>query len=127
MAEALSLSGASSLSVPDLAEAVVRGGGPGLQQLPTRQVRTRLRSYLDDTARIDLARLDGEPRRDPDAVMRVMRALGRSTATEVAISALARDASASDELMGDATVQWYLGALARVHRAVRWHRAALSR
>jgi len=111
---ALSLSGVSSLTIADLAEVIVRGGWPGLQQLPTRQVRTRLRSYLDDTARIDLARLDGEPRRDPDAVMRVMRALGRSTATEVAISALARDASMGDERMGDSTVQGYLGALARV-------------
>lgn len=108
------LTGTSPLTVPDLAQAVVRGGWPGLQQLPTHQVRARLRSYLDDTARIDLARLDGEPRRDPGAVTRVVRALGRSVATEVTISALARDASTGDERMGDATVQSYLGALARV-------------
>ncbi|MDQ0614408.1 putative AAA+ superfamily ATPase [Microbacterium sp. W4I4] len=79
-----------------------------------RQVLTRLRSYVDDTARIDLPRLEGEPRRDPDAVLRVMRALGRSTATEVSVSALARDSSTGDERMGDATVQGYLGALSRV-------------
>lgn len=110
----VALAGMSPLTVPDLAEAIVRGGWPGLQRLPTRQALARLRSYLDDTARIDLARLDGEPRRDPDAVMRVVRALGRSVATEVAISALARDASTGGERMGDSTVQGYLGALARV-------------
>lgn len=108
------ISGASGLSVPDLAEAAVRGGWPGLQALPLRQVMSRLRSYLDDTARIDLPRLDGEPRRDPEAVLRLMRALGRSVATEVSIAALARDSSAGDERMTDATAQGYLGALARV-------------
>ncbi|MBS1907546.1 MAG: ATP-binding protein [Actinobacteria bacterium] len=108
------VSGSSDLSVPALAEATVRGGWPGLQALPMRQVSARLRSYLDDTARVDLQRLDAEPRRNPDAVMRVIRALGRSTATEVSIAALARDASGGDERMTDATVQGYLGALARV-------------
>lgn len=108
------VSGASSLTIRDLAEVLVRGGWPGLHLLPTRQALVRLRSYLDDTARIDLQRLDDEPRRDPDAVTRVMRALGRSTATEVAIAALARDASMGDERMTDATVQSYLAALARV-------------
>ena len=108
------VSGVSRLSIPDLAQAIVRGGWPGLQELPLRQVLARLRSYLEDTARIDLPRLDGEPRRDPDAVMRVIRALGRSTATEVAVAALARDASVASETMTDATVQGYLGALARV-------------
>lgn len=108
------VSGASSLTIPDLAEAVVRGGWPGLQELPLRQVLTRLRSYVDDTARIDLPRLEGEPRRDPDAVLRMMRALGRSTATEVSVAALARDSSTGDERMGDATAQGYLNALSRV-------------
>lgn len=108
------VSGVSSLTVPDLAEAVVRGGWPGLQELPLRQVLTRLRSYVDDTARIDLPRLEGEPRRDPDAVLRVIRALGRSTATEVSTAALARDSSTGDERMGDATVQGYLDALSRM-------------
>lgn len=108
------VSGASSLTVPDLAEAVVRGGWPGLQELPLRQVLTRLRSYVDDTARIDLPRLEGEPRRDPDAVLRMIRALGRSTATEVSVAALARDSSTGDERMGDATAQGYLNALSRV-------------
>lgn len=108
------IAAASHLSVADLARATVRGGWPGLRELPQRQVLVRLRSYLEDTARVDLARLDGEPRRDPDAVMRVMRALGRSTATEVAVAALARDASTGAERMTDATAQGYLGALARV-------------
>ncbi|MEJ1089736.1 DUF4143 domain-containing protein [Microbacterium sp. Mu-80] len=108
------VSGASDLTVPDLAEVLVRGGWPGLQTLPLRQAVNRLRSYLDDTARIDLPRLEDEPRRDPDAVLRLVRALGRSVATEVSIAALARAASAGDERMTDATVQSYLGALSRV-------------
>lgn len=108
------ISGTSALTVPGLAEATVRGGWPGMQELPLRQAAGRVRSYLDDTARVDIARLEGEPRRDPDAIMRVMRALARRTATEVAVAALARDASTGATRMADATVQGYLGALARV-------------
>jgi len=108
------IGGASTLTVPDLAETVVRGGWPGMQDLPLRQAINRVRSYLDDTARVDIPRLEDEPRRDPEAVTRLMRALARSTATEVAVAALARDASSGGARMADATVQGYLGALARV-------------
>ncbi len=111
---AAGVSGVSELSIPDLAEAVVRGGWPGMQELPLRLVLNRLRSYLGDIARIDLPRLDDEPRRDPEAVLRLTRALGRSVATEISIAALARDASVGEKRMTDATVQGYLGALARV-------------
>lgn len=112
--EEVRLSGTASLSIQELAEAVVRGGWPGLRDLPSDQVIDRLQSYLDDTARVDVRMLEGEPRRDPAAVSRVIRALARSTATEVAISAVARDASGGNERMTDATVQNYLSALSRV-------------
>lgn len=108
------VSGTSELTVPDYAELVVRGGWPGLLALPLQQALARTRSYLDDTARVDLPRLEGEPRRNPAAVLRVLRALGRNTATEVALTALARDASAGDEQMTADTAQNYLAALTRV-------------
>ncbi|WP_110588018.1 ATP-binding protein [Microbacterium suaedae] len=106
--------GESTLTVPDLAEAAARGGWPGLQELPLHLALGRIRSYLDDTARIDIRRLEDEPRRNPDGILRVLRALGRGTATEIAVSALARDASTGAERMTDASVQTYLSALTRV-------------
>lgn len=108
------VSGASALSVSDLIEVAARGGWPGLQSLPLAQALERTRAYLDDVTRIDLPRLDSEPRRDPAGVMRIIRALGRNVATEVAVAALARDASAGGEQMTNATAQVYLDALARV-------------
>ncbi|REJ05132.1 ATP-binding protein [Microbacterium bovistercoris] len=113
-AEPTTVTGSASLSVPELAETVVRGGWPGLRELPTGQVIDRLQSYLEDTARVDIPLLADEPRRDPEGVSRVLRALARSTATEVSNSAIARDASAGDTPMSNATVQNYLSALARV-------------
>lgn len=108
------VSGASALSVSDLIEVAARGGWPGLQSLPLAQALDRTRAYLDGVTRIDLPRLDSEPRRDPAGVMRIIRALGRNVATEVAVAALARDASAGGEQMTNATAQGYLDALARV-------------
>lgn len=108
------VSGASDLTIDELIEVAARGGWPGLQALPLDQALDRTRAYLDDVTRIDLPRLDAEPRRDPFGVMRLIRALGRNVATEVAVSALARDASAGREQMTNATAQGYLDALARV-------------
>lgn len=108
------VSGASDLTIDELIEVAARGGWPGLQALPLDQALDRTRAYLDDVTRIDLPRLDAEPRRDPLGVMRLIRALGRNVATEVAVSALARDASAGSEQMTNATAQGYLDALARV-------------
>lgn len=92
----------------------MRGGWPGLRELPTAQVIDRLQSYLDDTARVDIPLLADEPRRDPEGISRVLTALARSTATEVSISAIACDASSSDAPMANASVQNYLSALSRV-------------
>ncbi|MFT4259687.1 ATP-binding protein [Microbacterium sp.] len=109
-----SVSGASPITIPELAELTARGGWPGLQSLSPRLASERLRSHLDDTARIDLPRLEGESRRDPQRVLRVIRALARNVGTEASVASLARDSSAGGEQPTDATVQNYLDALTRV-------------
>ncbi len=106
--------GESPLRVEDLVEASVRGGWPGLLTASVAHAMSVLGSYLDDVARVDLARLDGEPPRDPSGVLRLIRALGRRVATESNVAALAREISAGDAPMAEMTVRAYLTALERV-------------
>lgn len=109
-----SLSADASLTIEDLAEALVRGGWPGLREQPITRVMRLLSAYLDETARVDISRLEGEPRRDPESVLRLIRALGRHVSTEVSFAALARDSGAHNERPSDASIRAYLHALARV-------------
>lgn len=105
--------GVSPLTVDDLAALTVRGGWPGLlHRSPTRAARV-LTSYLNDVARIDVPRLDAEPARHPDGILRLIRSLGRVTGTEASLSAIARDVSAVVPTTHE-TIGAYLAALGRV-------------
>lgn len=110
----LNISGTSNMSVPDLAEVIVRGGWPGLRTFSLERVMNMLSSYIDDIARVDIPNLIQEPRRDPDGVIRLIRSLARNVSTEVGIALLARDSSHSGITMTDVTASNYLKALERV-------------
>lgn len=106
--------GEAALDVEGITERVSVGGWPGLRALGPQEAQTYLRSYLDDVARVDLRSLAGEPARDPAAISRVLRFLGRSVATEARLSAIAADAGTEDRPLAHETVTAYLSALARV-------------
>lgn len=108
------LSAMNRRTLDELVEAIVRGGWPGLQELPLNLASSRLSAYLEETARVDIARLDGEPDRDPAGVLRLLRSLGRHIATETSVSSLGRDSGEPQRPMSDATVGAYLKALERV-------------
>lgn len=110
---ALKVVGESSLSVEDLMTVVVRGGWPGLLELPLRQASRLLASYLDDIARVDIPRLDGEPDRAPEGILRTIRSLARSIGTEASLASIAADISASSPTTPE-TVSAYLAAMGRV-------------
>ncbi len=105
--------GVSPLTVDDLAALTVRGGWPGLIRRPPARAARILTSYLDDVARIDVPRLDAEPARHPDGLLRLIRSLGRVTGTEASLSAIARDVSAVAPTTHE-TIGAYLAALGRV-------------
>ena len=107
------VSGESKLTVGDLAGRAAEGGWPGLLRLSSNRTTARLTSYLDDVARTDIPRLDREPARNPDGIRRVLRSLGRVTATEASIASIARDAAGEVPLAAE-TVANYLAALERV-------------
>lgn len=108
------IDGESSLTVDDIAEVLVRGGWPGLRNQPVRRVSRLLSAYLDETARVDLSRLEGEPVRDPAGVLRHIRSLARRVATEAPLTGLARDSSEPGAPMAQASARAYHAALKRV-------------
>ena len=106
-------SATGSLSVVETVDQLCVGGWPALQGLPVDAAQTALRSYLDDVARVDMARVD-DVRRDPARVSRVIRSLARNVATEASAAKLAVDASSDGEPMKGATLAEYLATLERL-------------
>lgn len=85
---------ASPLTVPDVADLVVRGGWPLGINLSGTAVATANRDYVRTIAEVDIDRLGG-PRRDPLRALRLFRALARNVAMEQKIARIA------DETHGD--------------------------
>ena len=83
------------LGIRDLAERIVAGGWPALLRRNPADAMVATAGYLDETCRVDLARLDG-PRHDPVNVERVLRSLARNTATEASARTIAADVSGAD-------------------------------
>ncbi len=99
---------APSLDFDGLLARIATGGWPGLAGLPAPSALASIRDYAETIATVDIDAAGR--RRDASRVMRLMRALARSVATEVTVSTLARDEAS---LSRDA-VREYLDALARI-------------
>ncbi len=108
------ISGTGMLDIETLVQRVVIGGWPALQRLDAEAAQDQLVSYLDDVSRVDLARLDAAPRRDPARIRRLFRALGRSIATEVSNATIAADLSDSGDTVRGDQIGEYLRELERV-------------
>lgn len=105
---------APGLGIRDLAERLVIGGWPALVGRSPADALVATRGYLEETRRLDLARLDG-PKRDPANVERVLRSLARHTATAASASTIAADVAGSDgRPINYHTVLDYIAALERV-------------
>lgn len=79
------------LELPDLAEAICRGGWPAFRDLALPEPLRRVRDYLDEIPRGDIQRLGQRHR--PARVTRLIQSLARNVATSVAAKTLAGDAS----------------------------------
>ena len=84
--------GRSDLSVAGIVDAVCRGGWPWLLASSPRAAQRRLRGYLGEIARTDVAR-SGGPAHDPAGVRRLLISLARNEATDVSYATLAADMS----------------------------------
>ncbi|MFY9263239.1 MAG: ATP-binding protein [Actinomycetaceae bacterium] len=103
----------SFVSVPDGIDQLVHGGWPSDHDLSTAQAQSHLRDYVDDVISSDVARLDGEPSRDPDRMRATICSLARNIATEVTFRTIATDMSVSGNVKSE-TARAYLNALGRL-------------
>ncbi len=103
------------LDIHDLAERIVIGGWPALLRRVPLDAMVATQGYLDETCRVDLARLEG-PRHDPANVARVLRSLARCVSTEASASTIGADVAGADGhgAINYHTVIDYLKALTRL-------------
>ncbi|MDR0843461.1 MAG: DUF4143 domain-containing protein [Acidobacteriota bacterium] len=85
------VAGVGGADVPLLADMIVRGGWPSTLNLTEGRASLYLRSYLDDTTRLDVGR-----RTDRERVRALLSALARNLSTETAIIKLGREAQLAD-------------------------------
>ena len=106
--------GHSELTLADIVELVCRGGWPWLLGESPSAAQNRLRGYLSEIARTDVAR-SGGPAHDPAGMRRLLVSLGRNEATGAAYKTLAADISGSRETpTHPRTVKRYIDALSRL-------------
>ena len=106
--------GRSDLGIAEIADLVCRGGWPWLLEESPIGAQSRLRGYLGEIARTDVAR-SGGPAHDPAGMGRLLASLGRNESTGVSYKALAADMSGSrDTPAHPRTVKRYIGALSRL-------------
>ncbi len=80
---------AERLAIHNLFERIVIGGWPDLLDATERAARTWLRDYLRNVAEVDVPGMG--LRRNPANIERLLTSLGRSAATPLNLTALARD------------------------------------
>lgn len=104
------------VGVPEVAQELCRGGWPEYLGLSVGLAQRRLRSYLSEIARLDVAQAEGEAkRRDPKRVGRLLASIARNTATTASIAKLASDTadrSEGGQGQDQRTAAAYLDALA---------------
>jgi len=101
------------LDIRAIAEIVTRGGWPALRERTVNDALLVLEGYLQESARVDLRRLDG-PTHDAENVLRTLRALARNVATTIKSQTLAKDIGAGGDPIDRETVKAYLAALSRI-------------
>lgn len=101
-------------TIGDMASLICRGGWPRMVSLAPRLAQARLRDYLDDIARVDIARVAGV-RRNPRLVRRLLTSLARNEATTASNATLLADlAEGGVGSPARSTIRAYLDELERM-------------
>lgn len=104
--------GESSLSIPDIAKAICRGGWPEavIQGKDSAQVA---QNYLEAVIHEDVHRVDGVDR-NPERVRLLLRSYARNISTMAAQTTILADVKANDVTFSETTMYSYTNALRRI-------------
>jgi len=104
---------APETDIPQLAELICRGGWPRSLSWHLQKAMSYVRDYVDEVRRTDISNVN-DISHNPNAVLRLMQSLARSTATQVSIATLARDVGSDLDPVKAQTLSEYLDALQRL-------------
>ncbi len=100
--------------ISEIAALICRGGWPRMIGMEPRVAQARLRDYLDDITRVDIARVSGI-RRNPVLVTRLLESLARNEATSATYTTLLTDvADAAGSPPARSTIRDYIDELTRM-------------
>lgn len=104
--------GESSLTVPDIAQAICRGGWPDAVAKGVKSGQVA-RNYVDAVVNFDISRVDGVER-SPHRVRQLLRSYGRNISTMASLSTILSDVQANDVAFSEPTLYSYLNALRQI-------------
>ncbi|MDR0885814.1 MAG: DUF4143 domain-containing protein [Clostridiales Family XIII bacterium] len=107
------VSSLSTLTIDDLAYAMVRGGWPASMG---RKESVAVRSsyeYIDSIINMDISKVDGIEK-NPARVRALLRSLARNISTQATIATIRGDIEADEESISEKTISYYLNALRRI-------------
>lgn len=100
-------------SLDDVISGVLLPGFPALVDLDIAQSAARLRAYVDEVSRTDIQRL-ADVRHQPDVINRLIGAIARSVASDVAFTTLTADVRSVAPSINAETVSTYVALLERM-------------
>ncbi len=103
----------TTLTVPDIADLVARGGWPLNLDLPVEAAVQSNTDYLRNIADVDVSRIDGA-RRNPALVQRLLQALARNVGMEQKVARLAAEVEGEEGTVARSTVYTFLDVLRRL-------------
>ena len=104
--------GESSLTVPDIAKAICRGGWP---EAVAKGMKSELiaQNYVDAVINVDVQRVDGIDR-SPHRARQLLRSYARNISTMASLSTILADVKANDIDFSEPTLYSYMNALRRI-------------
>jgi len=103
----------SSLTIEELAFAIVRGGWPASIGTSEKISIRKATDYVEAVINLDVSRVDGIEK-SPARVRAVMRSLARNISTMAKISTIHRDTTADDNSVSEKTISSYINVLKRI-------------
>ena len=109
------MTGASKLTIDDIAFAMLRGGWPETINEKNLEVAMQtVFNYIEALVNDDISRVDGKKRK-PARVRSLLRSIARHTGAPVNNSTIFNDLTTNDETISDKTIADYIDALKKLY------------